>query len=113
MISAKQAYEAAAAPISREVRDAFAVVEPHMPRPVGCEDLPSLGDELWLRREHGNEWSRVSASSKYPSSSILRRSGRGWLSRNALQRRTLLGHRCPDLANAGAILEPDRVAAKW
>jgi len=41
--------------ISREVRDAFAVVEPHVPRPVGCEDLPGLGDELWLRREHGDE----------------------------------------------------------
>jgi len=39
MISAKQAYKAAAAPISREVRGAFAVVEPHVPRPVGCEDL--------------------------------------------------------------------------
>jgi hypothetical protein len=48
-----------------------------VPRPVGCEDLPGLGDELWLRREHGNERSRVSASSKYPSSSILRRSARG------------------------------------
>jgi hypothetical protein len=32
MISAKQAYEAAPAPISREVGDAFAVVEPHVPR---------------------------------------------------------------------------------
>jgi hypothetical protein len=55
MISAKQAYEAAPALISREVGDAFAVVKPHVPRPVGCEDLPGHGDELWLRREHGDE----------------------------------------------------------
>jgi hypothetical protein len=55
MISAKQAYKAAPALISREVGDAFAVVEPHVPRPVGCEDLPGLGDESWLRREHGDE----------------------------------------------------------
>jgi hypothetical protein len=55
MISAKKAYEAAPALISREVGDAFVVVEPHVPRPVGCEDLPGVADELWLRREHGNE----------------------------------------------------------
>ena len=36
-------------------RDAFAVVEPHVPRTVGCEDLPGLGDEPWLGREHGDE----------------------------------------------------------
>jgi hypothetical protein len=36
MISAKQAYKAAPALISREVGDAFVVVEPHVPRPVGC-----------------------------------------------------------------------------
>jgi hypothetical protein len=55
MISAEQAYAAAPALISREVRDAFAVVEPHVPRPVACEDLLGLADELWLRREHGDE----------------------------------------------------------
>src|SRR5687768_12514788 len=55
MISAKQAYEAAPDLISREVGDAFVVVEPHVPRPVGSEDLAGLADELWLRREHGDE----------------------------------------------------------
>src|SRR5688572_27422576 len=41
--------------ISREVGDAFVVIEPHVPRPVGCENLPSLPDESSLRREHGDE----------------------------------------------------------
>jgi len=26
-----------------------------VPRPVGGEDLPGLGDKSWLRREHGDE----------------------------------------------------------
>jgi hypothetical protein len=29
-----------------------------------------------------------------------------------MERRTLLADRCPDLANADAIIEPDRVVAK-
>jgi hypothetical protein len=40
---------------SLKVGDAFVVVEPHVPRPVGCENLPGLGDESWLGREHGDE----------------------------------------------------------
>jgi hypothetical protein len=65
MISAKQAYEAAPTLTSREVGDAFVVVEPHVPRPVGCEDLPGLGDESWLRRERGVSEVPASASSMY------------------------------------------------
>jgi hypothetical protein len=43
---------------------------------MGCEDLPGLGDESWLRREHGEERSpRFSLLEVL--SSILRRSERG------------------------------------
>jgi hypothetical protein len=111
MISAKQAYEAAPTLTSREVGDAFVVVEPHVPRPVGCEDLPGLGDESWLRREHGVSEVPASASSMY-SWLINPSSVRARLTEAALQRRTLLGNRCSDLANTGAILEADRFAAK-
>jgi hypothetical protein len=55
MISAQQAHEPPPALISPEVRDAMAVVEPHAPRTVGCEDLPGPGQESRPGREHGNE----------------------------------------------------------
>ena len=99
--------------VSREVGDAFAVVEPHVPRPVGCEDLLGLGDESWLRREHGEErsprFSLLEVLLAHQSFVGQRAADCGG---GALQRRTLLVDRCSDLANTGAILEADRFAAK-
>jgi hypothetical protein len=40
---------------SGEVGDAPVVVEPHVPSAVGGQDPLGLGDESWLRREHGDE----------------------------------------------------------
>ena len=81
--------------------------------PWACEDLPGLGDEPWLGREHGDErspgFSFLEVLLAHQSFVGQRAADCGG---SALQRRTLLDDRCPDLANAGAILEPERFAAK-
>jgi hypothetical protein len=70
-------------------------------------------DESWLRREHGDErgprFSLLEVLLAHQSFVGQRAADRGG---GALQWRPLLVDRCPDLANTGAILEADRVAAE-
>lgn len=83
-----------------------------MCRTVGCEDLPGLGDEPWLGREHGDErsprFSFLEVLLAHQSFVAQRAADGGG---GALQR-----VRCSVIAAriwpTPAILEQDRVAAK-